>query len=324
MGPLVVLLVWLLYGFFSGSPPIFTDQLSPSSPRLQSVEATSPLFGFAQSLFETGEYYRAIGEFQRFLFFQPEHPLASEAQLKIGLGFFCGERWAQAYEVFRQVARAAPDPSIRPMATLWMAETRAQGGDHPQAIRLYREAMTEYRGTPVAERAAYLMGWSLLRQRQWVEARQAFAAVDAKSRYHASAQRLAAALNPPPSLPQRSPTLARVLSTVLPGAGQIYTGHPLDGLIGLGVHGALIAGATAAVMAGLQGAAGVDAFFTWGFYQTQMSNAAVSAREFNVQAEERFIGQLAAREQAFLGAHLPPVPCAPSAQSPAPQKSFPG
>ena len=35
-----------------------------------------PLFAFAQSLFTAGEYYRAIGEFQRFLFFQPEHPLA--------------------------------------------------------------------------------------------------------------------------------------------------------------------------------------------------------------------------------------------------------
>ena len=46
------------------------------------------LFAFAQSLFTAGEYYRAIGEFQRFLFFQPEHPLAAEAQLTIGLALF--------------------------------------------------------------------------------------------------------------------------------------------------------------------------------------------------------------------------------------------
>jgi len=210
------------------------------------------------------------------------------------------------------------------MATLWMAETRAQSGDYPQAIRLYDGVMTEYPGTPVAERAAYLIGWSLLRQRQWAQARAAFVEVDAKSFYHTSAQRLAAALNPPPTLPQRSPTLARALSTLLPGAGQIYTGHALDGLIGLGVHGALIAGTTGAILAGLEGAAGIGAFFTWGFYQTQMSNAAASAREFNVQAEERFIGQLTAQERAFLSAHLPPVPCAPSAQAPAPKKSLSG
>src|SRR2546426_12001182 len=101
-----------------------------ASPHVVSPAPQPPLFAFAQSLFEAGEYYRAIGEFQRFLFFQPEHPLASEAQLKIGLGFFCGQRWAPAFEVFRQVGRAAPDPSIRPMATLWMAETRAQSGDY--------------------------------------------------------------------------------------------------------------------------------------------------------------------------------------------------
>src|ERR671922_1732378 len=103
MGPLVVLLVWLLHGLFSGSPPVFADQLPLPAQRLSSVDATPPLFGFAQSLFAAGEYYRAIGEFQRFLFFQPEHPLASEAQLKIGLALFCGERWVPAFEVFRGV-----------------------------------------------------------------------------------------------------------------------------------------------------------------------------------------------------------------------------
>src|SRR5918912_1521402 len=297
MGCLAVFRVWFLLGMFSGSLPVFAEPWPQPSPHLSAVDGTPPLFGFAQSLFDDGEYYRAIGEFQRFLFFQPEHALASEAQLKIGLAFFCGERWAQAFEIFRQVARAAPDPALRPMAALWMAETRAQSGDHPQAIRLYQDVITAYPGSPLAERAAYLIGWSLLRQRQWVQARQAFAEIDAKSFYYVSAERLAAALNPPPVLPQRSPTLARALSTVLPGAGQIYTGHPLDGLIGLGVHGALIAGAAGAVMAGLEGAAGIDVFFTWGFYQTQMSNAAASAREFNVQAEERFVGQLAAHER---------------------------
>jgi hypothetical protein len=161
----------------------------------------------------------------------------------------------------------------------------------------------------IAQRAAYLIGWSYVRQRQWAEAREAFAQVDAASPYHASGKRLAAALAPPPELPQRSPTVARILSTVLPGTGQIYTGHTLDGLIGLGLHGALIAGTTGAVLAGLEGAAGIGAFFTWGFYQSQMSNAASLARDFNTQAEERLIGQLAAQERRFLDAHARAIPC---------------
>jgi hypothetical protein len=117
-------------------------------------------------------------------------------------------------------------------------------------------------------------------------------------------------------LPQRSPTMARILSTVLPGAGQIYTGNTLDGLIGLGLHGAMIAGTTGAVLAGLEGAAGIGAFFTWGFYRTQMSNAEVSARDFNAQAEERFIGQLAAQEQPFLNAFPRSLPCSPTLSPP--------
>jgi hypothetical protein len=86
----------------------------------------------------------------------------------------------------------------------------------------------------------------------------------------------------------------------LPGAGQLYTGNAVDGIIGLGVHGALIGGTTAAALAGLEGAAGIGAFFAWGFYRTQVSNAAVSARDFNAQAEERFLRQLGVQEQSFL------------------------
>jgi TolA-binding protein len=294
---------WLLAAHASPSP------LALPQPGL--ADHQSSLFGFAQSLYAAGEYYRAIGEFQRFLFFQPNHPSASEAQLTMGLALFCGERWLQAFEVFRQVTRATSDASMRAEAALWMAETRARGGDQVEAARLFREVIRQYPGSVMAQRAAYLIGWAYLRQRQWAEAREAFVQVDERSSYRASGERLAAALDPPPELPQRSPTVARLLSTVLPGTGQIYTGHTLDGLIGLGLHGALIVGTTGAVMAGLEGAAGISAFFTWGFYQTQMTNAAVLAQDFNVQAEERFIGQLTAQEGPFLHAYLRPIPCNP-------------
>jgi Tetratricopeptide repeat len=287
---------------------------SPSplvSPWLASSAPQPPLFAFAQSLYAAGEYYRAIGEFQRFLFFQSDHPLASEALLTIGLAFFCGERWLPAFEVFRRLTRATPDPSLRAEAALWMAETRARAGDQEEAIRLYRELMRQFPASIVAERAAYLIGWGYVQLRRWSEAYEAFSQVETTSRYRESAERLAAMLHPFPGLPQRSPTVARILSTVVPGAGQIYTGNTVDGLIGLGLHGAMIAGMTGAAMAGLEGATGIGAFFTWGFYRTQMSNAATLAREFNVQVEERFISQLAAQEGPFLHAYTRPLPCAP-------------
>jgi len=309
---LAAVMVWLVCGLVVDLPYAQAGQSQAdwSPPQSEAAEAPPPLFAFAQSLFETGEYYRAVGEYQRFLFFQPQHALASQAQLRIALAYFCGEQWLQAFEVFRQVTRMAADPAVREAAALWMAEALARRGRHEEALRGYREVMAAYPGTPTAARAAYLIGWSLLWLRQWEEARQVFAAIAATSPYYASAQRLASALDPPPALPQRSPTVARVLSTVLPGAGQIYSGHTVDGLIGLGVHGALIAGTSGAILAGLEGAGGIGAFFTWGFYRAQMGNAAADARAFNVQAEEDFIEQLAAREKRYLRAYLVSVPCA--------------
>jgi len=312
----ILALVLCLWGLWSSPPaaPAASPPLVPSRPALTTPQP--PLFAFAQSLFAAGEYYRAIGEFQRFLFFQPHHPLAPEAQLTLGLALFCGERWVPAFEVFRRVARTAPDDAVRAEASMWMAETHARGGDQAEAIRLLQELMRQYPQGPTAERAAYLIGWGYVQQGRWPEARDAFARVDATSPYHASAERLAAALATPPELSHRSPTVARVLSTVVPGSGQIYAGHTLDGLIGLGLHGALIAGTIASVGAGLEAAAGVGAFFTWGFYRTQRSNAATLAQDFNARAEQRFIGQLAAQEGPFLNAYARPIPCLPSAPWP--------
>jgi TolA-binding protein len=312
VGRLLRLVLWLLWGMCLCLPGALDSPVSFASSHLTSAAPQPPLFAFGQSLFADGEYYRAIGELQRFLFFQPGHPLTPEAQLTIGLAFFCGERWLQASEMFRYVARTAPDAAMRAEAALWMAETHARGGDPMEAIRLFRELMRQYPAGVITQRAAYLIGWGYVRQRQWIEARDAFAQVDAPSPYHASAERLAATLAIPPELPHRSPAVAKTLSTVLPGSGQIYTGHTLDGLIGLGLHGALIAGTAGAVMAGLEGAAGIGAFFTWGFYSTQRSNAATLAQDFNALAEERFIGQLSAQEGPFLHAYARPIPCAPS------------
>ena len=307
---LVRLMFWYFCIIWCVLPTAYANPASLALPS-GSAASQSTLFRFAHTLYTTGEYYRAIGEFQRFLFFHPDHPLTSEAQLTIGLAYFCGERWLQAFEVFRQITRVTSDASIRAEAALWMAETRARGGEPAEAIRLYQELIRQNPTSDMVRRAAYMLGWSYLRQRQWIKARAVFAQVDARSPYHTSAQRLSAALDPPPALPQRSPTVARLLSTVLPGAGQLYTGHTLDGLIDLGLHSALIAGTTGAVMAGLEVSSAISAFFTWGFYQTQMSNAAVQAQDFNTQVEERFIGQLAAQEGPSLTAYVRPLPCQP-------------
>jgi outer membrane protein assembly factor BamD (BamD/ComL family) len=310
------LVFWCVWGLWLGFPDALVGSSSPVASEPGSTTFQPPLFAFAQSLFAAGEYYRAIGEFQRFLFFQPHHPLVAEAQLTLGLALFCGERWVPAFEVFRRVGRTAPDGAMRAEAAVWMAETHAHGGDQAEAIRLFQELIRQYPQSPFAQRAAYLIGWGYVQQRRWPEAHEAFAQVEATSPYDASAERLASALAVPPELPHRSPTVARILSTVIPGTGQIYTGQTLDGLIGLGVHGALIAGTIASVGAGLEGAAGISAFFTWGFYRTQMSNAATLATDFNAQAEQRFIGQLAAQEGPFLNAYARPIPCMPSAPWP--------
>ena len=53
---------------------------------------------FADYLFSQQEYFRAIGEYERFLFLYPDNLQAPDAALRIVQCYFRGKRWQQAVE----------------------------------------------------------------------------------------------------------------------------------------------------------------------------------------------------------------------------------
>ncbi len=57
-------------------------------------------FQFAEQYFEKGEYYRAIGEYERFIYFFPDSDKVKLARYRIGLSFLKGERYQEAIQAF--------------------------------------------------------------------------------------------------------------------------------------------------------------------------------------------------------------------------------
>ncbi len=55
-------------------------------------------FEYAESLFKEGDYYRAITEYKRFIFFFPEENKAEKCYFKIGQSYFKPKKWPDADE----------------------------------------------------------------------------------------------------------------------------------------------------------------------------------------------------------------------------------
>jgi tetratricopeptide (TPR) repeat protein len=58
---------------------------------------------FAEQLMREGEYFRAITEYRRFLFYYPDDPRRAMAHFSIGLAFYRGESYVEALQTFQEV-----------------------------------------------------------------------------------------------------------------------------------------------------------------------------------------------------------------------------
>ena len=126
------------------------------SSSLGAESSLPPTFAFAEKLFEEGEYFRAVTEYQRFLFLFPDHSLSKEALMKIGLSYFYGRRWDQAFLFLRRVFEEYPEDERSLEALLFLGESRMQMGEYEGAIELYRGIAERYGATPAGFKAEYL------------------------------------------------------------------------------------------------------------------------------------------------------------------------
>lgn len=188
--------------------------------------------GFARSLDSEGDYYRAIGEYKRFLYLYPDSPLADEARLAIGRAYVHGEQPDAAEAHFLSLAELSPEWRARSQLELGWA--RYASGRSQAAIFSLRSFLrwTDAQDAADTDRARYLLGWALLAQDDGAAAMEAFASI---SSLPEKAQ-LTEAAKSWPSQPRKSPLLAGLLS-VVPGAGHLYIGEPLVGLAALGWNG---------------------------------------------------------------------------------------
>ena len=181
---------------------------------------------FADYLFVQGDYLRAAGEYQRYLFSQPA-ALDNDILRRIADSYRLGGQPDHAV----QFLQTQPDSSATRYelgATYFLMER------YDTSIRFLKESQNLFQGGEYHWKAQILIGMNTLMQKRWERAVQHFdqfdlsgvaAAVDHRvSIYKRYAEEGKA-------LPSKSPLLAGFLSTVLPGSGRVYVGRLNDALL---------------------------------------------------------------------------------------------
>jgi hypothetical protein len=250
---------------------------------------------FAEQLMREGEYFRAITEYRRFLFYYPDDPRRAMVHFSIGLAFYRGESYGEALQTFQEVTRQYPHTAYGKQAWLWQGESLIKQGQYTTAEGIFKAITEQFPSDRIGQQARYQRAWALLYQRRWRNAATQFQQVAPDSDLYQSAQLLAQEALVGERLPTKSPVLAGIFSGLFPGSGQLYNGRLGDALLAFFLNSLFIVGAIEAIHNDAPAIAGILSFFGAGWYAGNVYGAINGAHKHNRHTTETFLGNLANR-----------------------------
>jgi len=292
----------------AGWPPRTPPAGAPESARFAETLA------FANHLEQLGDCWRASTEFQRAASIAGGGATESWAFARSGVCFFALADWGTAASAWLSAATLATDPGERAEA-LWMTSAaRFNAGDFraterllengPQALAPTTAAAADSSllpgGPGLSARTLALGGLCLMERGGWAEAQARFRSAsraEPDSLRRNRIARMAREAERGPDLPGRSPGLSTAFSAVVPGSGQIYSGHPADGLRHLIVNGLLIATIVHLATDDQVPAAVLVGAVEFPFYLGNVMGAGQAARHFNRGHRLDLVGQTIASSE---------------------------
>lgn len=278
---------------------------------------------FADFLFEEGDYLRAASEYQRYLYYArlentpteenqtpesqtpenrtPENQTtvrnAREAvHYKIALCYRLGGEPMRAIDTFETLLQKHPQSPFASRAYYQLGVSYFLMEQFSDAVQFLQKTLPRITDARLHTEAKQLIGLAYLMQKQWREADEVFMALQAPAMAigtdKAAMYRQYAVQGA--NLPNRNPFLAGLLSTMLPGAGRLYTGRTGDAIASL-------------IIVGLTGWQAYDGFnrdgitsvkgWTFGtiggaFYLGNIYGSVISARVYNRTVENEFLSTL--------------------------------
>jgi tetratricopeptide (TPR) repeat protein len=259
---------------------------------------------FAEDYFQKGEYYRAIGEYERLVHFFPEAAEVEEASYKIGLSYLRGGQYAEAMQAFQGVIRRYVDSRHAVRSYFGIAEAQVRLKKYDEAHITLEHLIRMAPDRDVIDEAYYRCGWVYLEQGLRKEARECFDRISSSNRERYEIEKLMKEMDKEAHLRRKNPTTAGLLA-VIPGAGHVYTERYRDGLVSFLVNGAMIFATYQAFRHEQYALGGILTVVELGFYSGNIYGAVNSAHKFNQDQENRFLQHLREHAKITLGLQQP-------------------
>ena len=251
--------------------------------------------GFADSLFEEGDYLNAAYEYKRLLFLHPDAPRMDFIAFRIAASYQNAGKLEHAIRAYQFLIDTYPKSVLVERAKNNIAQGHLLSGDSEQGLASLKRFLSEHKESSLAPRVQFAIGMLFMDKGEWTQASRAWS--DVYSTYPESpfaqvSERLARTIKNADTLPLRSPTVAGVLSALIPGSGQVYSGRTVDGLYTF--VGMVVLGSASFYYADQERyevavPVGVLSMF---FYGNGIYQSIQSARIFNVRYEEQFRNRL--------------------------------
>lgn len=174
----------------------------------------------------------AITEYKRFLFFHSDDERIGEVYYNIGLAYRAEELWTEAIAALRAATYLAANSEAKSEYQLELALTLIASQNYDLAQLELIKVTMQAPSARLYRRALFLQTVAYIYQFRWEKARESL-------RNYTTDERLDALFDAAINMPRKSTNVARRLSTILPGAGQIYVGDWTGGLNALVLNGTL-------------------------------------------------------------------------------------
>ncbi|NQU03688.1 MAG: tetratricopeptide repeat protein [Syntrophaceae bacterium] len=246
-------------------------------------------FRFADRLFDNNDFYRAITEYKRFIFFYPEaQSMCERACFRIGMSYHGAKRYEESIKAFTTFIEKYHESPL-------LNDARYHKGIAEKSLKKYDAAMSTFQGIIDADsgeyrdKATYQQALLFIDMEEWGRARETFLKIPEGSALYPSASVFSQGLDNIDNIPYKSPATAGTLAAVLPGAGHLYTERPRDALVAFLLNGAFILAAVELFNDDQYIAGGIVTFFELGWYSGNIYSAVSSAHKYNKRAKKDFI-----------------------------------
>ncbi len=264
-------------------------------------ETADLLWDFANELYQAENFYRALGEYQRFVFLFPTDPRASNAELQIGRCYRQGGKPEKAFDHFIRLYNQRTSEPVGREALIEAVEVREEQKRYPEAIYWTQRFIVNYADDPEIDAMYLRLAWLQIDSGRYEQALASLDGIRWESNLYPKARSLSQALQQRPDTTMKSPALAGGLSAVLPGAGHLYAGRPGRAVSSLLLNALFIAGAVAAFEHESPVLGGILVFFELGWYVGGIRSAAKAAQEANEEQEKQYRQELKRNYRLSLG-----------------------